>query len=452
MDFTTCRPEEAGVSTAYIEGLTAKLESRGVDMHSLLIARGTRLIYEKHCKRFDSHSLQRLFSVTKSFTAVGVGLLAAEGLIRLDEKIIRYFPEKAPEKVHPWIEEMTVRDCLMMRTCYEKTVYDKCSLKSDWVASFFNSRPTHRPGMLFHYDTGAAHTLCALVEKLTGKKLMDYIRNRLPELGLDENAYILEGPYGVSRGGTGLMATVYDMLRLGRFIMDRGRIGEKQLMDEKYIDMLVSNLTPTLPTASHLFESYGYGCQFWRFKHGACCYGMGGQMIFMDKEHDLLVVTTADTQGSGSGLQAIHDAVNEELIERLEPVRAAECARVTVKPAGGVRYRNVEEGSISELSLSWNEESGSIEYMLAGRECRMDFGFNEEKYGRFPVYDMFCSARAEWLSEEMLYIYVSLLDTSMASVRFTVCMSGNNAVLYMKKTEETMFSEYTGHCTFYKLS
>lgn len=447
MDFTRCKPEDAGILPEYIDGLVAKLESRNVDMHSLLIAKGTQLIFEKYYKCFDAHSLQRLFSITKSFTAVGVGLLVDDGLIRLDEKNIRYFPEKAPKKVHPWIEEMTVRDCLMMRTCYEKTVYDKFNLNSDWVASFFNSKPTHKPGMIFHYDTGAAHTLCALVEKLSGRKLMDFIRSRLPELGISENAYILEGPLGVSQGGTGLMATVYDMLRFGRFIMDRGRTDGRQLMDEKYIDMLVSNLTPTLPTASHLFESYGYGCQFWRFKHGACCYGMGGQMIFMDEEHDLLIVTTADTQGYGSALQAIHDAVNEELIEKTYPASALKNECKIVKPAGEVRYRNVEDGGISELALSWNDEAGNIEYKLNGRSCRIEFGFNEEKYGQFPVYDMFCSARAEWLSEEMLYIYVSLLDTSMASVRFTVCMSGENAVMYMRKTEETMFSEYTGHCT-----
>ena len=66
---------------------------------------------------------------------------------------------------------------LMMRTCHASTTY-KVDMKSDWVESFFIVPPTHKPGTVFHYDTSAAHVLCALVEKLTHMPMLDYMKEK----------------------------------------------------------------------------------------------------------------------------------------------------------------------------------------------------------------------------------------------------------------------------------
>ena len=79
---------------------------------------------------------------------------------------------------------MTIRDMLMMRTCHRRTTYKEGSSSWDyvtsycdnWTESFFKVKPDHDPGALFFYDTSSPHTLGALIEKLTGMDLADYLR------------------------------------------------------------------------------------------------------------------------------------------------------------------------------------------------------------------------------------------------------------------------------------
>ena len=121
------------------------------------------------------------------------------------------------------MEEMTIENLLMMETCHNMTTYKKTSTTENWVRSFFQTIPTHRPGTLFMYDTSASHVLCALVEKLTGQKLLDYLKDQfLRTIGFSEESYIMADPFGVSMGGTGLMAKPVDMLRVGLMMLNRG--------------------------------------------------------------------------------------------------------------------------------------------------------------------------------------------------------------------------------------
>ena len=139
------------------------LEKRRVPLHSVLIAQHGKLIFEKYYAPYCRNKLQRMFSVTKSFTSLAIGLLEQEGKISLQDHICDYFPEFLPGVVHPWLAEMTIENMLKMQTCHNMTTYNKTSTTENWVRSFFQTEPTHRPGTLFMYDTSSSHVLCALV-------------------------------------------------------------------------------------------------------------------------------------------------------------------------------------------------------------------------------------------------------------------------------------------------
>ena len=51
------------------------LEKRRVPLHSVLIAQHGKLIFEKYYAPYCRNKLQRMFSVTKSFTSLAIGLL-----------------------------------------------------------------------------------------------------------------------------------------------------------------------------------------------------------------------------------------------------------------------------------------------------------------------------------------------------------------------------------------
>ena len=134
-------------------------------LHSVLVWHRGKLLEEEYFSPYDPSLLHRMFSITKSFTALAVGGLIAEGKLALTDKIIRFFPEYVPDDPHPFLAEMTIEDMLSMRTCYKSTTY-KNDLTSNWVQSFFTTLPDHRPGQIFKYDTSSAHTLAALVKKI----------------------------------------------------------------------------------------------------------------------------------------------------------------------------------------------------------------------------------------------------------------------------------------------
>ena len=161
-----------------------ELEKRRIPLHSVLVAQHDELLLEKYYAPYDRNKLQRMFSVTKSFTALAVGLLEQEGRITLQDPICKYFPEYLPGVVHPWLAELTIEDMLKMQTCHTKTTYNKTSTTENWVRSFFQTEPTHRPGTLFMYDTSSPHVLCAMVEKITGQKMLAYLKDKLLRLGV----------------------------------------------------------------------------------------------------------------------------------------------------------------------------------------------------------------------------------------------------------------------------
>ena len=162
--------------------------------------------------------------------------------------------------------------------------------------------------------------MCALVEKLKGKPLLDYLREKcLNEIGFSKDAYFIRDPFGVSMGGSGLMARPLDLLKVGLLLLNRGKTEEgKPLLPENYLKEACSFQVPTVHTAAFPEESFGYGYQFWRIRRdGYACYGMGGQLVILLPKEDLLCVTVADTQERKGGTQEIYDALYAHVLPLL---------------------------------------------------------------------------------------------------------------------------------------
>ncbi len=321
-EFKRSLPEEVGVSSKSILNILKELELKEIPMHSLLIMKEGRLIFEKYYAPYKADTLHRMFSITKSITAIAIMLLAGEGKLSLDDRICDFFPEYVSEDTHEYIRMMTIRNLLEMRTCHASTTY-KVDMKSDWVKSFFTVAPTHKPGTVFHYDTSAAHTLCALAEKLSGMDMLDYLRQRmLKYVDFSKDSYLVKDPFGVSIGGSGLMATPMDILKVLYILDKKGTIccsdGQtRNLLPPELVKAATSNLSDTLMTGPLPSESQGYGMQIWQNeKGGFVLYGMGGQLAISIPSKKLLIMTTADTQGIQGGNQIIYNAIYGNLLNR----------------------------------------------------------------------------------------------------------------------------------------
>lgn len=469
LDFKRGTPESVGIPSQAITNFILRLQKQKVPMHSILVYRHDCLVTEGYYAPYQSDTLHRMFSISKSFTSIAIGLLADEGKLSLDDPIISYFPDKVPDDIHPWIAAMTIRDMLMMRTCHASTTY-KVNMQTDWVESFFTVPPTHPAGKVFHYDTSSAHTLAALVERLSGMPMLDYLKEKLSPLGLSKESYMLTDPFGVSMGGSGLNATPMDLLKFAYLIAHEGLVDGKQLLSSSYIREATSNLTPTLVPAPCRSEACGYGYQFWRNeKDGYVCYGMGGQLIIFLPKWDLICITTADTQGIGGGNQLIYDALYDEILPSLAPNPLPEdqkshqellslLQKLEIAPLEGsisspvaekvdqVRFSfAANDQGFSDLRLVFGKDEGTLFFTLRGKEHQLVFGLGCIRTGRFPVYEQRYAASGAWLADDTFYLRFHIIDAYVGSVHFEFSFGEDDVTIFMRKQEESLFHEFQGH-------
>lgn len=313
------RPEDCGIPQEAVEKLDRMLSRMRVGIHGYMLIRGDCILAEKYRAPFHKESLHRMYSITKSFTALAVGLLVKNGLVRPEDKICGFFPEKLPEEgTHPWCEEMTVRDMLTMRTCHSSTTYKRYGGR-DWTESFFRVEPDHVPGTVFSYDTSSSQVLAALVEKLTGKKMLDYMRDEmLDDLGFSREAYILPDPVGVSQGGSGMMCTLRDVAVVAHLCNRLGILQGREYLPADFMREAISCQVPT-DLQPVLDEQCGYGYFIWMPREeGFTFFGMGGQLAVCFPQYDFCYVTMADTIGSPAGVQILHDCFYQSVFPYLK--------------------------------------------------------------------------------------------------------------------------------------
>lgn len=476
IDFARTEPEAAGLSKESILEFVSRLSGAEIPLHSLIVIKDDKLVFEGYQKPYGPEVLHRMFSVTKSMVSLAIGLLEQEGRLSLDDHIVDYFPEKLPENVHPYMRALTIRNMLTMRAVHNKTTYklDGCV---DWVGSFFTTPPSHYPGTFYIYDTSSTHVLAALVEKLSGKELLAYLRESLlDDIGFSEKAYCLKDPMGVSMGGSGLMAAPMDLARLMYLIMKGGVYRGRRYLPEEYLNLALSRWSDNYMFGQTFEEMQGYGYQFWRTTHdGYACFGMGGQLGICLPEKNMLIVTTADTQGRQGGVQIIYDTLWNTILQSVNESEPAsgfqawshshtysildknnegwyELPQVFLKsvPCKTSEHQvdrrtiRVDENAngFKSFELSFEGDGGKLIYENSTGSHSLEFGIGHNVETVFPEYGHRALVSAAWRNENTFLIYAQIIDEYVGKVFMSFSFNGEHVGIMFKKIEETYYKEF----------
>ena len=430
------------------EALWLRLSKSGLPIHSFLMDWNGITRKEAYQAPYGPSDLHRMFSITKSFCSIAIGFLCAEGTLKLEDHIVDYFPEYCSDKTHPWLKEMTIRHMLSMETCHTSTTY-KVHSHENWVESFFITPPSHRSGQIFLYDTSSSHTLAALVKKLTKKGVLDYLREKcLDQIGFSKEAYIIHDPFGSEMGGSGLMALPSDLLKLGRYCMDTILYGQGDFAG--YLREAVSFLVPTVHFGQTFDEQQGYGYQFWRIRNGFAMYGMGGQYVLFYPQHDLVFVVTADTQNIKGGNQMILNIIGEtvEALPLDKKVFKNHKGQTTdVDPPGSWNesYRLYDnQKGFHKLSLCLDQKEGMLTLFGSEKRFSIPFSFKEPKVSLLESYEQRIAVKAVWADSSSLYLPVQVVGECVGSIHIMLKLSREKITVWMKKIEETYFTEFQG--------
>jgi CubicO group peptidase (beta-lactamase class C family) len=295
-------PAAQGVDAAGIHAFLDAVEAApDIEPHSLMILRHGHLVASGWWAPYTPDRRHLLYSLSKSFTSTAAGFAVAEGLLRLDDPVISYFPEFEADITDPRSRAMLVRHVAAMASGHLEETY-ATSIRRDReeiVRGFLLFPPDRDPGTVFAYNQPCTYTLAAIIQRVAGQSLTEYLRPRLFDpLGIGETGW-LQRPPGRDLGFSGLHTTTDAIARLGQFYLQDGVWEGRRLLPSSWI---AEATRAHIPTADGTQEGelsdwqHGYGFQFWMGRHGYRGDGAYGQFCIVLPEQDAVIATTAATE------------------------------------------------------------------------------------------------------------------------------------------------------------
>ncbi len=298
-------PESQGISTAGIRSFIEAADEKVDSMHSFMLVRNGFVVAEAWWKPQSADEPHILWSLSKSFTSTAVGLAVAEGKLSIDDPVLKFFPEDAPEDPSKNLQAMRVRDLLTMTAGHDNEV----SLRGaeHWARAFLNHPVTHKPGTHFQYNTPATYMLSAIVQQVTGQSVLDYLQPRLFDpLGIEKPQWDTS-PQGISLGGYGLYLRTEDIAKFGQLYLQHGNWKGQQLVPAEWIEQATSKQVSNGSDPDRDWDQ-GYGFQFWRCRHDAYRGdGKDGQYCIVLPDRDTVIAITANTRDMQGALNIVWD-------------------------------------------------------------------------------------------------------------------------------------------------
>lgn len=282
--------------------------------YSIMVVDHGKVVLERWYGGKNPESKYNVLSVSKTVMALATGLAVEEGLFKVEDKVIDYFPEQLPENVSDTLSTMTIRHLLTMTCGLEETPkLVSASLPSgdkyfDWIREFFASKQVSMPGTEFYYNLFAPYILSAIIENTAGEGIMDYIRPRLLEPMHITDMEWEDSPAGICIGAWGMLLCTEDMAKLGQLLLQHGKWNGHQLIPAQWVDTMTSMQVKSRPINAFLKNqspsflndpandhSQGYGYYVWRGKHGTYrMEGMRGACVIMKQEKEIVLVLTSN--------------------------------------------------------------------------------------------------------------------------------------------------------------
>jgi CubicO group peptidase (beta-lactamase class C family) len=398
-DLPRSTPEAQGIPSAAILDFVAAADRQVDTIHSFMLVRHGHVVAEGWWSPYAAESPHVLFSLSKSFTSTAVGLAISDGKLSLDDPVLKFFPEDAPAAPSENLKAMRVRDLLTMSTGHHAE--DIASFDFNATASLtkaFLALPVaHKPGTLFVYNTPATYMLSAIVQKVTGQTVRDYLEPRLfAPLGIEQPVWEASAQ-GVSLGGFGLSVRTGDIARFGQLYLQKGRWEGKQLIPSGWVETATARQVSNGSNPESDWDQ-GYGFQFWRCRHGFYRGdGAFGQFCIVMPELDAVLAITSGTGDMGlvmnlvwdklvpamqAGPLPANDADRAKLAAALShlalPSPSGETASPVAAPVAGHAYVFPENPQkIERLALETDAHGGvTLVVRIAGADERIACGRN----------------------------------------------------------------------------
>ncbi len=356
---------ESGLIMDFFDGMMGMPQT---EIHSIMVLRHGKVIAEMYAAPFEPEYGHTVFSASKTFTSAAIGIAIGENRLRVTDRVASFFPELLPERISDDLAEMTIHDLLIMGSCInlDQTVR---GLESDWLKAYF-AKGTQKPGEKFRYDSIATYTLSAIIQKVTGMTLLDYLKIKLFEpLGIKDVNWEIS-PDGITTGGWGLHIQSESLAKFGQLLLDKGMWNGERIISEEWVGEMMKNHIDT--------GTCGYGYQMWveGYPGTARADGAYGQYVIVVPAKDMVFVVTELTTVIGNGsLQKnlIWDLIPKISDGALPPSK--EYAKLARK-SSDYALPKMKGKSTSSLSRHYNNRTYTLEENYLGWD-KISFSFGK---------------------------------------------------------------------------
>ena len=298
-DFIAASPESEGVRSSAISEMLSVIRREKRDIHSVLLWRRGKLIFEHYFAPYAESIPHSMFSCSKTFTSMLIGIAQGKVLLSIHDKVLSYFEDIKIEKINDNLRAMTLEHLLMMGSGHARDTFGPmlAAGDGDWARVFLNLPVDYTPGTHFVYNTGATYMLSAILTRVTGKTALELANEWIfREIGITGASWDT-CPKGIPIGGSGLHITPRDMLRMGILILSGGRWNDREIIPADYVAAAqtkkIDNRNLDDPNQNPNWAA-GYCYQMWRCAFPAFrADGMGGQYIVMLPQYDMVAVFTS---------------------------------------------------------------------------------------------------------------------------------------------------------------
>jgi len=248
-DWTTTTATDAGIDRQVLDEVAAEAEAGGSSC--FVVTRNGELVDEWYWNGSDVSSTQEVFSATKSYTSILVGIAQDEGKLSIGDSASDYIPAWQGTPA----EAVTVRDLLSNDSGrHWDLVSDYVTMatqEDDKTAYAVGLGMDAAPGEIWAYNNAAIQTLDEVLQVATGESPATYAQEKLlGPIGMADSRMKTD-PSGNTLTFMGLDSTCRDMARFGTLLLAEGRWDGTQIVSADYVDEATTS-------SQDLNQGYGY--------------------------------------------------------------------------------------------------------------------------------------------------------------------------------------------------
>lgn len=269
---------------------------------AFMVIRNDSILYENYFNNYAEDIKTTLFSVSKSFTTVLVGIALKEGYLKSSQqKVAEFIPEfNLDERKNITIEHLLQMTSGLAYEDMSKKVIDLFKLgtlynTADNKKFVAKAKLAYTPGEHFAYKSIDTEILGICLEKAIGRSVSEYLQEKIwNPLGMEFDAlFTLDHKQGMERTYGGLAACSRDLAKFGRLMLNKGNWNGVQIVPENWVNKIITSRADT----THKW--WGYSTGWWLDTYitqnissltDFYAAGYNGQFIYINPEKNLIII------------------------------------------------------------------------------------------------------------------------------------------------------------------